>query len=85
MTYFVDGKPNEIFLKKLENIREILTSEGRTLAQGCLCWMLGRSDRCSPIPGFKKAQQVLDNVGALEKGPLTKAQVEEIHRILNED
>ncbi len=85
MTYFVDGKPNEIFLKKLENIREILTSEGRTLAQGCLCWMLGRSDRCIPIPGFKKAQQVMDNVGALEKGPLTKAQVEEIHRILNED
>lgn len=83
MTYFVDGKPNEIFLKKLEAIREILTSGGRSLAQGCLCWILGRSDRCIPIPGFKRAEQVENNVKALEKGPLTKEQVDEIEKILS--
>ena len=40
MTYFVDGKPNEIFLKKLENIREILTSKGRTWHRAVFagCW-----------------------------------------------
>ena len=82
MTYFVDGKPNEVFLKKLDAIREILTSDGRSLAQGCLCWILGRSGSCIPIPGFKRAEQVENNVAALEKGPLTKAQVEEIEKIL---
>lgn len=82
MTYFVDGKPNEVFLKKLEAIREILTSNGRTLAQGCLGWILGRNDRFVPIPGFKRVEQVKENVGALEKGPLTKEQIAEIDRIL---
>ena len=82
MTYFVDGKPNEVFLKKLEAIREILTSEGRTLAQGCLCWILGRGAQCVPIPGFKRAAQVRENAGALEKGALTKQQMDEIDKIL---
>lgn len=82
MTYFIDGKPNEVFLKKLEAIREILTSDGRTLAQGCLCWILGIGDNFVPIPGFKRAEQVKENFGALEKGALTKQQIEEIDKIL---
>jgi aryl-alcohol dehydrogenase-like predicted oxidoreductase len=35
-----------------------------------------------PIPGFKSVQQVKDNAGALEFGPLTEEQVKEIHEIV---
>lgn len=82
MEYFIDGKPNQAFLDKLESIREILTSGGRTLAQGCISWILGRGDHMIPIPGFKTEKQVIENVSALTFGALRKDQMEEIDRIL---
>ncbi len=39
MGYFKNGQANPLWLKKLEAVREILTSEGRTLAQGALAWL----------------------------------------------
>jgi aryl-alcohol dehydrogenase-like predicted oxidoreductase len=82
MQYFKDGKPNPVFLKKMEAIREILTSEGRTLAQGALAWLWARSEKTIPIPGFKTVQQVEDNCGAMAYGPRTAAQMQEIETIL---
>ena len=82
MEYFIDGKPNQVFLDKLDAIREILTSDGRTLAQGCISWILGRGERMIPIPGFKTEKQVKENVSALSFGALSKGQMEEIDRIL---
>jgi aryl-alcohol dehydrogenase-like predicted oxidoreductase len=35
-----------------------------------------------PIPGFKSVQQVQDNAGALQFGPLTELQVKEIQGIV---
>ena len=46
------GIPILIWLEKIDQIREILTSGGRTLAQGALAWIWGRSERTIPIPGF---------------------------------
>ncbi|NDJ76507.1 MAG: aldo/keto reductase, partial [Chloroflexi bacterium] len=66
MQFFKDGKPNPAFLQKMEAVREVLTSEGRTLAQGALAWLWGRSPMTIPIPGFKTVQQVEDNCGAME-------------------
>jgi aryl-alcohol dehydrogenase-like predicted oxidoreductase len=82
MKYFKDGKPNPEWLKKLEAIRDILTSEGRTLAQGALAWLWGRSELTIPIPGFRTVQQVEDNAGAIQFGPLTTDQMKEIDVIL---
>lgn len=79
---FQDGKPNAVWLKKLEAVRDILTSEGRALAQGALAWLWGRSEQTIPIPGFKTIQQVEDNAGALQFGPLTPDQMQEIDTIL---
>ena len=36
---FRDGRPTAEWLDKLASIREVLTSEGRTLAQGALAWI----------------------------------------------
>jgi len=44
--------------RALEELREILTSDGRTLAQAALGALWARSDRIIPIPGFKIVAQV---------------------------
>lgn len=82
MQYFHDGVPNPVWLAKLAAIRDILTSEGRTLAQGALAWIWGRSSTTIPIPGFRTVQQVTENVGAMAFGPLTVEQMKEIDGIL---
>ena len=84
MTYYIDGKPNEVLLKKLNSVREILTSDGRTLAQGCLAWIWARSNKCIPIPGFRTEKQVRENVAALEKGPLTQEKMQQIEMLLKD-
>jgi aryl-alcohol dehydrogenase-like predicted oxidoreductase len=82
MKYFKDGKPNPPFLKKLDAIRDILTSGGRTLAQGALAWLWARSEKTIPIPGFRTVKQVEENAGALRYGALTPDQMREIDTLL---
>ncbi len=82
MKYFKDGQPNPEFLKQREAVREILSSGGRTVAQGALAWLWARSSKTIPIPGFRTVSQVEENCRALEFGPLTTDQVLEIDRIL---
>lgn len=84
LTYFKEGKPDVDSLNKLDAIRDILTSNDRTLAQGALAWLWSRSDVTLPIPGFKTVQQVKENCGALEKGPLTQDQMQEIAGLMAE-
>jgi aryl-alcohol dehydrogenase-like predicted oxidoreductase len=69
-------------LKIVDEIRDILTSKGRTMAQGALAYIWALDKRMVPIPGFKSVQQVKDNAGALEYGPLTEGQMKEIHEIV---
>ncbi len=77
-----DGQVNQAWLDALASIREILTSEGRTLAQGALAWIWGRSPNTVPIPGFRTVAQVQENAKAMDFGPLTPAQMAEVDRIL---
>ncbi len=69
-------------LNQLDAIREILTSNGRSLVQGALAWIWARSARTIPIPGFKTVAQVEENAKALELGPLTTEQMKEIDQLL---
>jgi aryl-alcohol dehydrogenase-like predicted oxidoreductase len=62
----------------VEQLRDILTSDGRTVAQAALGALWARSERCLPIPGFKTAAQVRENVGAVEHGPLSPQQMQAI-------
>ena len=82
MVYFNQGVPNSQLLKKLEAIREIITSGGRTMSQGALAWNWARSPFMVPIPGFKNVKQVESNIRALDFGPLTKKQMEEVNDIV---
>jgi aryl-alcohol dehydrogenase-like predicted oxidoreductase len=69
-------------LHTLEAVREVLTSGGRTLAQGALGWLWARSVTTVPIPGFKTVEQVEDNVGALGLGPLSGEQMAALAALL---
>jgi len=82
MTYFKDGKPSPGWLKKMEAVREILTSSRRTLPQGALAWLWARSEQTIPIPGFRTMKQVEENCSAMEFGPLTNVELIEIATIL---
>ncbi len=65
-------------------LRDVLTSDGRTLAQGSIGWLWAKSEVTIPIPGFKSVEQVEDNAGALEHGPLTEDEMRQIDGILSE-
>jgi aryl-alcohol dehydrogenase-like predicted oxidoreductase len=82
LSFFKDGVPNPEYLKRLDAIRELLRSDGRTLAQGALCWILAASPIALPLPGFTTPEQVADNLGALEKGPLPASVMAEIAAVL---
>lgn len=77
-----DGRPRKEFLDGLATIRELLTTDGRTLAQGALGWLWARAENIIPIPGFKTVAQAQENAGALAHGPLPEQNVREIDALL---
>jgi aryl-alcohol dehydrogenase-like predicted oxidoreductase len=82
MTYFTGGRPTGSFLDRIAAIREVLTSGGRTLAQGALAWLWAYDPRTIPIPGCRTVAQVEENAGALTHGPLTPAQLAEVEQLM---
>jgi len=82
MKYFKNGKPNAEWLNKRDAVRAILASNGRSVAQGALAWLWARSPKTLPIPGFRTVAQVKENAGAMQFGPLTTPQMQEIDRLL---
>lgn len=79
---FKDGKPNSAAYDKLEAIRDILTTKGRTPAQGSLAWIWAKSGVTIPIPGFKTVKQIEENAKAMDLGPLSQEQMMEIEKII---
>jgi aryl-alcohol dehydrogenase-like predicted oxidoreductase len=82
LDFFRDGRPAPEWLSRVEAVREILRSGGRTLAQGALAYLWARSPRTIPIPGCRTVAQVEENAGALEYGPLTQDQLAEVEKVL---
>ncbi|WP_328746812.1 aldo/keto reductase [Streptomyces sp. NBC_00285] len=70
------------WLARIDALKDILTGNGRTLAQGSLAWLWARSPRTVPIPGFRSVAQAEQNAGAIEQGPLTAEQLTEINVLL---
>ena len=81
--YFKDGRPVPEYLDALDAIREVLTSGGRSLVQGALAWIWGRSAVTVPIPGIKNPAQAEEAAKAMAFGPLAPEQMAEIKRILD--
>lgn len=80
---FEDGSgADPEWVARVDALKDVLTSGGRTLGQGALAWLWGRSPRTVPIPGFRSVEQAEQNAGAIAKGPLTAAQMADVDRIL---
>jgi aryl-alcohol dehydrogenase-like predicted oxidoreductase len=71
-------------LEAVEALREPLTSGGRTMAQGALAYIWAIDSRMIPIPGFKTVEQVQQNAGAMEFGPLGEDEVMQVQSIVAE-
>jgi aryl-alcohol dehydrogenase-like predicted oxidoreductase len=82
MKYFKDGKPNPEWISMRDAILEVLTSGGRTVAQGALAWIWARSPHTIPIPGFRTVAQVEEDAGAMDFGPLMPEQMGQIEMVL---
>ena len=65
-------------LDRVHAVQDVLTVGGRTVAQGALAWIWARDERLIPIPGFRTVEQVRQNAGAAEHGPLTREQMQEV-------
>jgi aryl-alcohol dehydrogenase-like predicted oxidoreductase len=83
MIYFRDGRIAPEYAGRLDAVRELLRSGGRTLTQGALGWLWAKSSRTLPIPGFRTVAQVEENAGALDKGPLPASVMAEIDAALS--
>ena len=70
------------FLQRAETLRPVLTEDGRSCVQGALGWILARSPRAIPIPGFRTVEQVEGIAGTLAHGPLRREQMAVIDRLL---
>ncbi len=67
---------------RLEPLRGLLTSGGRTLAQGALAWIWARSGVAVPIPGMRTVRQVEENAAAMTLGPLSNETLRQIDALL---
>lgn len=80
--YYVDGKPNPAYMQLFDAVRELLQSDGRTVVQGALCWLWGKSEHNIPIPGARTVEQVEGLAKALAFGPLPSHVVSEIESLV---
>jgi aryl-alcohol dehydrogenase-like predicted oxidoreductase len=82
LRWFDQGTPTSEVLRRLDTVRDILTSNGRSLAQGALAWIWADSPRAVPLPGFRTVAHVQDTAAAMRHGPLTPAEHDEVERLL---
>ncbi len=82
LDYYVDAKVNPVYLDRLNAIRELLQTGGRSLTQGALCWLLAKSDRNIPLPGARTPEQITDSAGAVAHGPLPADVMAEIEGLI---
>jgi len=69
-------------LRRAESLRPVLTEGGRSFVQGALGWILARSPRAIPIPGFRTVEQVEGIAGTMTHGPLSPAQMATVSELL---
>lgn len=56
--YFVGGRPNRAMFDQLNAVRELLTTDGRSLVQGALSWIWAKGASNIPVPGARTVEQI---------------------------
>ena len=83
LDYFKDGRVSDGLVAKLDAVRELLTTGGRTLGQGALGWLLAKSPALIPVPGAKTVAQAEENAAAMALGPLPAGVTDEIEALID--
>lgn len=83
LDYFKDGRVSDTLIARLDAVRDLLKTGGRTPGQGALGWLLARSAALIPVPGAKTVAQVEENAAAMELGPLPADVIDEIERLID--
>ena len=83
--YFHQGKAAGKYLDRLGAVRELLRSDGRTLAQGALSWLLAKSANNIPLPGARTVAQVQENAATIAFGPLRDEIMQEIESLIDRE
>jgi aryl-alcohol dehydrogenase-like predicted oxidoreductase len=79
---FSSGKI-KIIRTKLEELKELLTEDGRTLSQAAISWLWANDPTMVPIPGAKSPQQIRENAATLDFGPLPQQKMSEIEHLFS--
>lgn len=58
------------WLDTIHQLRGLLTTGGRSLAQGALAYLWTEDPTVVPIPGFRSPGQIAELAGAVRLGPL---------------
>jgi aryl-alcohol dehydrogenase-like predicted oxidoreductase len=80
---FADERHTKIFAA-IDNLREILVEDGRTLAQAALGYIWAQTETAVPIPGAKTVAQIEENAKAMEFGPLSSDSVKQVEEVFSE-
>ncbi|WP_299852742.1 aldo/keto reductase [uncultured Roseovarius sp.] len=83
--YFADGKVNPAYFAKLDTIRALLRTGGRTLAQGAIGWLWAQDGANIPIPGARTVEQIEGLAGALAFGALPDDVVAQIEALIERE
>ena len=75
-----DGSGSQQWLTRIDAVRDVLTSNGRSLAQGALAWLLARTDAVIPIPGCRTVAQVEENLAV--QAPLTPTEFAQVEALI---
>ncbi len=69
-------------LELIDALREPLTAGGRSMAQGALSYIWAIDPNMIPIPGFKTVEQVRQNAGAADFGPLGDEEARRVRELV---
>ena len=83
LDYFKDGTVSDALIARLDAVRKLLTTGGRTPGQGALGWLLARSPSLIPVPGAKTVAQAEENAAAMAFGPLPAEVMDEIEALID--
>ena len=67
---------------RLDQVRALLTVDGRTLVQGALGYLWALQPAVIPMPGIRTPEQAAENAYALALGPLPADAAEQITTLL---
>jgi len=83
--YFVGARSNPIMLAQLDAVRDLLTTGGRTLTQGAICWLWAKGDMNLPVPGARTVEQIGGLVDALAFGALPDPVMVQIEALIERE